>query len=69
MFQLLCDKCGKKIERDERITEVIFEEKRYDGNASFFIKPMNLKDSTTLCNYCAHRVYELLNFHTDRVDF
>lgn len=69
MFQLLCDKCGKKIEREEDIIEITLEEKCFDGHFGFIIKPSHLQNSGIICKDCAKNIYEMLNFHTDRFDF
>ena len=65
----MCDKCGKRIDADEKILEVCLEEKFYEGNFDYHMDNSCLDDSMTLCNYCAHKIYEILQFHTDRLDF
>ena len=69
MFQLLCDKCGKKIEYDEKIIEMILEEKCFDGHAGFIIKPSHLRNSGIICKHCAEQIYEALNINIDKFDF
>ena len=69
MFQLLCDKCGKRIEYDEKVIEITLEEKCSDGYTGFIIKPSHLQNSAIVCKDCAHQVYELLNFYIAKVDF
>ena len=69
MFQLLCDKCGKKIEYDEKVIEMKLEEKCFDGRAGFIIKPSHLQNSGIICKCCAEKIYEVLNINIDRFDF
>ena len=69
MFQLLCDKCRKKIEFDERTTQVILKESFYKGDTDFLKDETCLEDAVTLCKNCSRYLCEVLNFHVDRFDF
>lgn len=59
----------KKIEFDERTTQVILKEGFYKCNTDFFEDHTCLEDSVTLCKNCSRYLCEILNFHTDRFDF
>ena len=69
MYQLICDKFGKRIEHDEKVTKIYLDETYYKGGTDFSSDYNCLDESMSLCRYCANQIYELLNFHTDRVDF
>lgn len=69
MYQLICDKCGKRIDANERVLEVCLKEKFYNGNLDYHMANSCLDDSMTLCSYCARQVYEILQLHVDRFDF
>jgi hypothetical protein len=69
MYQLICDRCGKKVDTDERIVEIALEENYYKGNTEFFHDYRCLNQHLRLCEYCSQQLFDFLNFAVDRLAF